>query len=471
MVGVVLAIPPAQIQISADLGASFSQLQWLLNGYLLAQAAVVVSAGSLGDRFGHCRLFVAGTTCCAFALLACAAAPTATLLDIAAVVAGLGCGVALGNMLSLITLSFDGARRQRALSIWGVMIVCAYAVGPLIGGIATQLFSWRATFVVLAVLTFVSGLLAIYSRVGRFHRDDLRSIDVVGVILASGVLAGGCFVLIEGNQLGWGGPPILIVAAVAACLLVAFLSHEARCADPMLDLLVLRNRVVVGTTLGTLTLSMGFFALTFYGIGFLRRVGDLGPTAAAVYLLGATGTAVLAAIVGLRLRDRVPKRTLISAALLCMGLGMAGLASLDAHSRPADLLPNLMVFGVGLGLINGPLAAAVSEIGKSRDDGVLNGLVYMCRPIGGAIGIAGLGLIFEAAIGVRIDGRAAAEAVARGDLHSALAASPRAPGSEAARAAFASASTDVFLAAATVSVLGAVLTRWLLREPWQRLDY
>lgn len=391
-VGFIVCAPPALPALQRDLGTSFEAQQWIVNAYVLTQAALLVTAGSLGDRRGHRRVFVAGMATYALTLLAFAAAPSALALALLGALAGAVSALALGTTLSIVSLAYpDARRRQAALAAWGVSIAVAYAAGPPLGGLLAEHVGWRAVFAALAVPTALGALLALHS----VPADGARHarLDPLGALLLAGALGAAVFALIEGNRQGWTSTPIVVACGGTLVLLAAFAAWERRAPAPMLDPRVTREPVLQAAALATLALSAGLFAMVFYLPRHLMAALDAGPATAGLGLLGVTGPAVLAALAGLRLRGRVPERRLVIASLAALAAGAALTAQLASAASYPALLPGLVLFGVGVGTINGPLAALVAQVAGRTQSGVANAAIYLCRPAGAVAGIAGLGAL------------------------------------------------------------------------------
>jgi len=391
-VGFIVCAPPALPALQRDLGASFEAQQWIVNAYVLTQAALLVTAGSLGDRRGHRRVFVAGMTAYALALLAFAAAPSALVLALLGALAGAVSALALGTTLSIVSLAHpEPRRRQAALAAWGVSVAVAYAAGPPLGGLLAEHVGWRAVFAALAVPTALGALLALLSVPADGPRH--ARLDLPGALLLVAGLGAAVLALIEGNRLGWTSAPIVAALTGAVAFLAAFAAWERRAPAPMLEPRMTAEPVLQAAALATLALSAGLFAMVFYLPRHLMAALDAGPTTAGLGLLGITAPAVAAALVGLRLRGRVSERRLVIASLVALAAGAALTAQLLAAGSYPALLPALVVFGVGVGTINGPLAALVAQVAGRTKSGVANAAIYLCRPVGAAAGIAGLGAL------------------------------------------------------------------------------
>ncbi|ADB50579.1 MFS transporter [Conexibacter woesei] len=408
-VGFIVCAPPALPSLQRELGASFEQQQWIVNGYVLTQAALLVTAGSLGDRRGHRRIFLTGMTAYAALLVAFACAPSALALALLGALAGAASALALGATLPIVSLAYpDARRRHAALAVWGVSVALAYAAGPPLGGLLAEHVGWRAVFAALAAPTALGALLALRSVPARGPRD--ARLDPLGALLLAAGLGAALFALIEGNRLGWSSAAIVAACAGAIVLLAAFAAWERRASAPLLDPRTTGEPVLQAAALATLALSAALFAMVFYLPRYLMAVLDAGPAAAGAGLLGVTVPAVLAAVAGLRLRGRVPELRLVVGSLAALAVGAALTAQLAAAASYPALLPGLVVFGLGVGTINGPLAALVAQVAGRTRSGAANAAVYLCRPAGAAAGIAGLGALLQLRAGG--DGRSVATAAA-----------------------------------------------------------
>lgn len=441
-VGFIVCTPPALPSLQRDLGASFEQQQWIVNSYVLTQAALLVTAGSLGDRRGHRQIFVAGMAVYALALLAFAAAPSALALALLGAIAGAASALALGTTLSIVSLAHpDPQRRQAALAIWGVSIALSYAAGPPLGGLLAKHLGWRAVFATLAVPTALGALLALHSVPADGPRR--ARLDPLGALLLAAGLTAAVFTLIEGNRLGWASAPIVAACAGALTLLAALAWWERRAPAPMLDPRLTREPVLQAAALATLALSAGLFAIVFYLPRHLMAVLDASPATAGAGLLGVMVPAVFASLAGLRLRGRVPERRLVVGSLVALATGAAFTALFTSAASYPALLPELAIFGLGVGTINRALAVLVAQVAGRTRSGVSNAAIYLCRPVGAVAGIAGLGALLELRTGGHADQLASDAAAAQALLG----------GFE-----------TVFLAIAVVTLLAALACAALLRR-------
>jgi EmrB/QacA subfamily drug resistance transporter len=273
--------------IARDLHSGLAGVQWVVDAYTLALATVVLSAGSLADRFGRRRIFVGGMALFTLSSLVCALAQTIAVLDGARAIQGMAAAMLFASSLAVLADAFpDRADRARAFALYGATIGASFAVGPLVGGALTSGLSWRAVFYVNLPL----GILAIFASIVWLRESNdpaARRLDWSG----QATLAGGLFLLVlallRGNQDGWGTTPIIVELAGGGVLLLAFVLVERRIREPMLPLGLFRHRSFTGAQVAAFSISASFFALFLYTTLYLQEVLHLSPfDTGLVYLPG-----------------------------------------------------------------------------------------------------------------------------------------------------------------------------------------
>jgi EmrB/QacA subfamily drug resistance transporter len=466
--------------IRDDLGASFTDLQWVVDAYALTLAALVLTAGSLADRLGRRRLFAVGLGIFSAASLLCALAPDPTFLNVARAAQGIGGAAMFAVSLALIAQEFTAGReRGMAMGLYGATIGVAVAIGPLVGGALTDSLGWESIF----YLNVPIGLIAIaitYLKVRESRDPNATRIDWPGVATFSGALFLLVLALVRGNDEGWGSGLIVSLFAGSAALLAAFLAVERRVAEPMLPLGLFRRRAFTGVQLAAFAVSGSLFALFLYLTLYLQNYLGLSPLEAGVRYLPITVASFVAAPVAGALLSRVPARLMMSAGLAVGGIGLLLMSGIGAGDDWTTLLGGFLVAGAGVGLLNPVIAdVAVSVVPKAQS-GMAAGINDTFRQVGVAVGIAVWGAVFvgrgadkvaeltagtPAATGDRP--RALVEAASSGSLHHALASVP--PGareglSNAAREGFLAGLNDVLLLGALLAFAGAVMALWLVRE-------
>lgn len=445
---VTVALP----DIRADLDASFSSIQWVLDAYTLMLAALLLPAASLGDLRGRRLVFLVGTAVFTTASACCALAPDATTLNLARAVQGAGGAAMFATALPLIGAAFPGPERAGAIGAFAATIGAAIAVGPLIGGAITSGLSWEWIFLVnlpIGLLVLVVG-----SRRLPETRDPAGArIDVPGTLLSTLALLALVFAVVRGNAEGWGSAPIVGAFVASALLLAAFVTVELRSPAPMLPLRLLRIPALAAAVVSVLSLATGLFGMFLVLVIWLQAGLSQGPFTVGLQFLPLTVMTFLAsAVTGRRLTAVLPTPVLLGGGLLLTTVGLASMSVVDGDSAWRVLIPGMVLAGLGSGLVN-PTAAtlSLSAVEPARA-GVASGLVNLARQVGTAIGIAALGSIFEAHV---------VSELGAGLGH--LAAAGGARPTDAVRDALASGLTTAALVGAAVTAVGTVATLVLLR--------
>jgi MFS transporter, DHA2 family, methylenomycin A resistance protein len=370
--------------IGADLGAGLPALQWIVDGYTVVLAALLLAGGAVGDVIGHRRVVTLGFVLFGLASAGCALAPGSAVLVAFRVLQGLGAALLLPGTLAVITATFPQPReRARALGVWAGLSALALSAGPLLGGALLTVSGWRLLFGINVPLVAVAALAALRC-IAESGRVPGRRVDVAGAATAAVALAAVVYGVIDASILAF-------VVAVPA--LVAFVLVERRAADPMLPASLLRSRQFVGANLVAGAMNFVGLGMMLVNTLYLQRVLGYSPLAAALRLLpGFVPLAVLAPVAG-RLASRFGQRP-----LMISGLGVGALALLDLlRIGPATgystFLPGWFGLGIGMGLLTAPVvAAAVSGVPAGRG-GVASGVNNTARQTFGAIGIAVFGAV------------------------------------------------------------------------------
>jgi EmrB/QacA subfamily drug resistance transporter len=392
----IAVVNTALSRIAEDLDAGLSGLQWVVDAYTLALAATVLTFGSLADRFGRRRLFIAGLALFTAASAACAAATSIEVLVGARAVQGTGAAVMFAVSLAILADAFPGAKeRAGALAAYGATIGASFAVGPLVGGALTSGIDWQWIFLVNIPLGLAC--LWITRAYVRESRDpQARRVDVPGQVVLGAGLFLLVFALLRGNEEGWGSAMIVGGLGAAAVLLAAFVAIERRLAEPMLPLGLFRNPSFAGAQVAALAISASFFAIFLYVTLYLQQVLGLSAIEAGLVYLPATIVIFLVSGATSTLGERVSARVMISVglALVSVGMGLMTLGGVD--SSWTALMPGFLVAAVGTGLFNPAVVAVALGSAPAEQSGLAAGVNDTFRQAGIAVGVAGLGALVPA---------------------------------------------------------------------------
>jgi EmrB/QacA subfamily drug resistance transporter len=466
--------------IREDLGASFSDLQWVVDAYALTLAALVLTAGSLADRLGRRRVFAAGLAIFTLASLLCALAPDPTFLNLSRAVQGIGGAVMFAVSLALIAQEFaPGRERGTAMGAYGATIGVAVAIGPLVGGALTDWLGWESIFY-LNVPVGLAAIAITYLKVRESRDPNATRVDWPGTVTFSAALGLLVLALVRGNDEGWDSTLILSLFASAAVLLALFVAIERRVAEPMLPLHLFRRPAFTGVQIAAFAVSGSMFALFLYLTLYLQNYLGLTPLEAGLRYLPVTVASFLAAPIAGMLLSRVQARVLMSGGLALAGIGLLLMTGVDAGDDWTTLLAGFLVAGVGVGLLNPVIGDVALSVVPKEQSGMAAGIMDTFRQVGVSVGIAVWGAVFVAQGADKVSeltaGTPAAtgdrprqlvEAASSGNLDQALANVP--PGSrtgvaDAARAGFLAGFNDVLTLGALLAFAGAVLSLWLVRE-------
>ena len=308
--------------IQSSLHASFSDLQWVVDAYALTLAALLLTAGSLGDRIGRKLVFAVGLGLFVAASLLCGLATTPTFLNLARALQGVGGAVMFAQSLALIAEDFHGRERGTAFGIWGATIGAAVAVGPLVGGVLTEGIGWEWIFFVNIPIGIAT--IALTMRFVHESRDEAaRRLDIPGTILFSGALFALVFALIRGNAEGWGSTLIVGLLLGAVALLALFVAVERRIDDPMFDLSLFRVPAFCGVSIAAFALSSSMFAMFLYLTLYVQNILGFSPLEAGLRFLPITLISFFVAPIAGQLTARIQVRYLLGAGLLLVAIGLA----------------------------------------------------------------------------------------------------------------------------------------------------
>jgi EmrB/QacA subfamily drug resistance transporter len=380
-------------KMTSELHSSFTSLQWVVDMYALVLASLLMVAGSLGDRFGHRRLYMGGLTVFALASLSCGLAPNVTVLITSRGVQGIGAAGMFTATTALLSATYQGRDRGTAFGVWGAVNGGAAALGPILGGLLTEQFGWRSIFLVNLPVAAVAVFMSVRVLGDSPHRGQ-RRIDVPGAVTFTACAAAVTYALIQSNTDGWSSATVLGLFAGSAVALVAFIVFELRSEDPMLDLSLLRNRSFASLMAAGGLLSAGAFAHLTYTSIWLQSTLGMSPIKAGLAVSPLALTAFLVAGFGGRHLSKLAPRWPIGLGLALIGGGTLLLMIVHGGSSWPALVPGLLIAGVGVGMSTPVLASAAMSAVPHQRAGMAGGALNTFRQLGYALGIAVLGTVF-----------------------------------------------------------------------------
>ena len=379
--------------IQRELHIGISELEWVVNGYALTFAVLMLTGGKLADLFGRRFIFIVGLVIFTGASLACGLAPSANFLIGARVVQGVGSALMNPATLSIITATFPPRQRGMAIGIWAGVSALALAIGPLVGGLITQHISWGWIFFINVPV----GILAIV--VARFVIKESRDtsaeqrLDLPGLLTSAVGLFALIYALIEANTYGWTSARILGFFALAVIGLVAFVLLELRQRVPMLDLSLFRNPIFAGANAIMLLVALAMFGVFFYVSLYVQNVLGYSPTQAGATFLPMTLCIVFLAPIAGRFTDRYGPRWLIAAGMTLVAGSLVIFAQLDLNSTFWNIFPGLLIGGAGMAMAMAPTTATAMHAVPVDKAGVGSAVLNSMRQVGGSLGIALMGAI------------------------------------------------------------------------------
>ncbi|HXF72528.1 MAG TPA: MFS transporter [Actinomycetota bacterium] len=379
--------------ISRELGAGVSDLQWIVDGYVLAFASLLLTGGILGDRYGRRRTFLGGLALFTAASLACGLATSTEGLIAFRAVQGIGAALLLPGTLSILTVTFPPHERARAIGLWAGMSGLALALGPTLGGVMVERLGWQSVFflnVPIGALAFLVATRTVRESVSEVE----RRLDLRGLLLGTGCLFSATYGLIEANQRGWSDPLIVGSLIGSGALAAAFLAWELRTSHPMMPLGFFRVPAFSAGNAVAFSVSLGMFATLFFLSLYMQLIHGYTAFQAGVRFLPMTIAVVATAPAAGRFAQRHGSRAPMTYGLVLAGAGLLYLGlRLQPDTSYLAMLPVFVLMGHGMGSTMAPMTAAVmNAVGRARA-GLGSAMTNTSREIGGVLGIALLGTI------------------------------------------------------------------------------
>jgi EmrB/QacA subfamily drug resistance transporter len=390
--------------IADGLGAGLAGQQWVVEAYMLTLVALLLVGGSLGDQFGRRRMFVFGLIGFGITSALCAIAPSVGVLIAARALQGITGALLVPGSLAIVAATFEGAARGKAVGTWTAWTGIATVIGPAGGGALIGLTSWRAIFWVNIPLIAATIALTLHSVEESRDPDAFRGIDWLGIALSAAGLGGPVFALIEQPTRGWGDPAVWIPFIGGIACFVLFVLHEARARHPMLDLGLFRIRNFAVANLTTLSTYAGLIGGLFFVGLFLQQVAGYSPLEAG---LATTPVSLILFFLSPRwgkMASGTGPRVPMTIGPIVGGLGLLLMLRIGSQADyVTDVLPAILVFGLGLSATVAPLTATVLDSVEERHVGIASGVNNGVSRVAGLLAIAVLGALISAFFGSTLD--------------------------------------------------------------------
>jgi len=383
--------------IADGLDAGLAGQQWVVEAYMLTLVSLLLVGGSLGDQFGRRRMFVAGLVGFGATSVLCAAAPSVGFLIAARALQGVTGALLVPGSLAIVAATFEGSARGKAVGTWTAWTGIATVIGPAGGGALIGLTSWRAIFWINVPLIAATVALTLHSVRESRDPDAFRGVDWLGIALSAAGLGGPVFALIEQPDRGWGDPVVWVPLLGGVACFVFFVLHEMRARHPMLELSLFRIRNFAVANLTTLTAYAGLIGGLFFVGLFLQQVAGYSPLEAG---LATTPISLILFVLSPRwgrLASGTGPRLPMTLGPIVGGLGLLLLLRVGSDAGyAADVLPGILVFGLGLSATVAPLTATVLDSVQERHVGIASGVNNGVSRVAGLLAIAVLGAIVSA---------------------------------------------------------------------------
>jgi EmrB/QacA subfamily drug resistance transporter len=376
-----------------DLGATTSQLQWIVDGYTLVFAGLLLTAGSLGDRFGRRGALSIGLAIFGIGSLASAVAGGANMLIFTRAFMGIGGALIMPATLSLLTNIFtDPKERARAIGAWAAVAGAGSAFGPLIGGFLLEHFWWGSVFLInvpVVIVALVAGRLLLPTS----KDPSAPRLDPVGALLSMTGLIALLFGIIEAPSKGWSDPIVLAGIGAGAALLIGFVLWELRTSHPMLDVRFFQNRRFTAANAAITLTFFAMFGVSFLATQYLQSVLGFSPLEAGIRMLPMPLTMLVVAPLSPRIVERVGTKLVVGTGLTLAAIGTALLSLLPVENGYPVVVGAMMIMAAGMGLVMAPATESIMGSLPPAKAGVGSAMNDTTRQMGGALGVAIIGSV------------------------------------------------------------------------------
>ncbi|MFE7134172.1 MFS transporter [Streptomyces sp. NPDC057638] len=400
--GTIVAI--ANPVIATDLKATFAEVQWITNGYFLALAVALITAGKLGDRFGHRQTFLIGVVGFAASSAAIGLSDSIAMLVTFRVTQGLFGALLMPAALGLLRATFPAEKLNMAIGIWGMVIGASTAGGPILGGLLVEHVSWQSVFYINVPVGVVAVILGVV--ILRDHRAENapRSFDIPGIALLSGAMFFLVWALIKAPEWGWGSGTTWGFIALALVCFALFAVWENRVAEPLIPLKLFRSVPLAAGTVLMVLMAIAFMGGLFFVTFYLQHVHGMSPIDAGLHLLPLTGMMIVGSPLAGVLITKVGPRIPLAGGMALTSLAMFGMSTLT----PGTSSPVMSIWFALLGLGLAPVMVGATEVivgnAPMELSGVAGGLQQAAMQIGGALGTAVLGAVMASKVDSDLQG-------------------------------------------------------------------
>jgi EmrB/QacA subfamily drug resistance transporter len=389
--------------LTRQLGATTAQLQWVVDAYNLVFAALLLTSGSLSDRFGRKGMLIAGLVVFGLASFVGGYATSPTELIVARGVMGLGAAMTFPATLSLLTVFFT-SRKERALSIglWGATAGLAIALGPIVGGFLLEQYNWSSIFTALGPVSLVViALVALF--VPRYADPVTHRLDFLGLVLSAGFMGVLVYTIIEAPDRGWTSTASLGGFAGSALLLIAFIVVERRAAVPMLDVRLFKN---MRFSAASVAVTVGFFTLfgfIFLITQFFQFIREYGPLSTGIHLLPVALSVAIGSTAGTRLAVQFGTKAIVAIGLALQAIFYFWVASDISPTLSYGVIAVQMVmYGLGMGLTSAPATESIMGAVAADQAGIGSAVNDSTRLLGGTLGVAVIGSVYSSLYNARV---------------------------------------------------------------------
>jgi EmrB/QacA subfamily drug resistance transporter len=388
--------------IESDLAADLSELQWIVTGYALTFAALMLVGGKIADAYGRRLIFVVGIVVFTVASLLCGLASSSEMLIGARVLQGAGAALMNPASLSIIAVAFPPRERGTAIGIWAGVSALALAIGPLVGGLITEHLDWSWIFFINVPIG-IAGVIASFLLIDESRDETHVRLDLPGLATSALGLFALTYGLIEANTYGWTSARIVGSFVIAAVSFVAFVLLERHQRAPMLPLEFFRNRTYTGANLTMLLVALAMFGVFFFVSLYMQNILGYSPVEAGAAFLPMTVLIILVAPVAGKTADHYGSRGLMTGGMVLIAAQLVLFSQAGENASYWQLLPSLFIGGIGMACTMTPSAAAATRAVPVDKAGIGSAVLNSSRQVGGTMGIAIMGAIVASQMGGTLD--------------------------------------------------------------------